>query len=119
MSVSTSSAGKPARISSVLSPTDKVPTRNAATNASAPMLIGRNVASAKITTSARLLTISGDTSGSYGVGGRGHLASVDQWPSHQGGGHCVTHHVSACREGLVPAPGERPASCGRCAGPRG
>src|SRR4051795_1312047 len=77
MRVSTSSAGKPPRISSVLSPTDRVPTRNAATKASAPMLMGRNVAIAKITISARMETIPGDTRSSYGVGGLGgHLV---QW----------------------------------------
>ena len=45
----------------MVSPTDRVPTRKAATNASAPMLIGRKVAIAKITTSAMMVTISGDT----------------------------------------------------------
>ena len=48
------------RMASVDSPTDSVPTRNAATNASAPMLIGNTVAIAKITTSAMMETISGD-----------------------------------------------------------
>src|SRR5919199_3923528 len=61
ISVTTSSAGNPARMSSVLSPTDSVPTRNAATKASAPMLMGRNVAIAKITISAMMVMISGDT----------------------------------------------------------
>ena len=69
ISVRTRPAGNPPMMSSVDSPTDSVPTRNAATKASAPMLMGRNVAIAKIATSARMVTISGDTDGSYGVGG--------------------------------------------------
>jgi hypothetical protein len=48
-------------MSSVDSPTDSVPTTKAATKARAPMLMGRNVAIAKITTSAMMVTISGDT----------------------------------------------------------
>ena len=55
----------------MVSPTDKVPTRKAATNASAPMLIGRNVAIAKITTSAMMETISGDTVTPTASGDRG------------------------------------------------
>ena len=67
ISVRTSSAGNPPatsslpRMASVDSPTDSVPTRNAATNASAPMLIGNTVAIAKITTRAMMETVSGDT----------------------------------------------------------
>ena len=45
----------------MVSPTDSVPTTNAATKASAPMLMGSTVAIAKITTSAMMVTISGDT----------------------------------------------------------
>src|SRR3712207_6444783 len=76
--VTTSSAGNPARMSSVVSPTDSVPTRNAATKASAPMLMGRNVAIAKIATSARMVTISGDTRSSYGFGGAERPGSLSQ-----------------------------------------
>src|SRR3712207_1179540 len=104
-------------MSSVLSPTDSVPTRNAATNASAPMLMGRNVAIAKITTSARMVTISGDTRSSYGDGGLGgHPVRRTSGPATGAGGTVSRTTATACREVIVSAPGE-PRGVSRCLHP--